>query len=189
MRKLILSLLLIASPLLIAAAHGDVCETIGEVVGIDGYYLHVVGEPLTPASKHDIISNIQYAPIYDLLTGFPANICDIRPDMSIRIAYIHANDGAEAIAVWLNCDYEDSAVFTVVVSDNIQYGYDSAIFLSADGKYRVTLSHKTSIIDPYMGELSPLDIVPGMEFFIWVDMITASSPSQVYPSKVVLIND
>jgi len=192
MRKLILALLLITSPLLIAAVYSEyseVGETIGEVVNLNGNYLHVIGEPLTPAGKHDIVVNIRHAPIYNLLTGFPAKIADIKPDMSIRIAYVHTGDKAEAIAVWLNCDYEESAVFTVVVSDNIQYGHEYSTFLSADGKYRVTLSHKTSIIDPYMGELSPLDIAPGMEFFIWVDMITASSPSLVYPSKVVLIND
>ena len=192
MRKLIFALILIVSPLLNTAAYNpaNVGETIGEVIAIDGYYLHVTGQPLTPAGKADITANIQNAPIYDLLTGFPACVSDIMPHMSIRIAYIQTGDKATAIAVWLNCDYEDSAVFTVVVSDNIQYGEDYSTFLSTDGKYRVTLSHKTSIIDPYMGqELTPLDIVPGMEFFIWVDMITASSPSQVYPNKVVLIDD
>ena len=191
MGKIFFTLLLFVLPLLTAAAYNpaDVGETIGEVAAIDGVYLRVTGEPLTPAGKHDVIVNIQDAPIYDLLTGFPADIADIEPDMSIRIAYTQAGSEAVAIAVWLNCDYEDSAVFTVVVSDNIQYGDDCAVFLSADGKYRVTLSRKTSIIDPYAGELSPRDIVPGMELFIWVDMITASSPSLVYPSKVVLIDD
>ena len=190
MRKLIFALLLVISLLLTAYNHADVGETIGEVVSIDGDYLHVTGEALTPAGRRNIVANIQNAPIYDLITGFPACISDIEPSMSIRIAYIQEGGKAMAIAVWLNCDYEDSAAFTVVVSDNIQYANGSAVFLSADGKYRVTLCHKTSIIDPYMGELlTPHDIVPGMEFFIWVDMITASSPSQVYPSKVVLIDD
>jgi len=167
------------------AMHNDVGETFGIVANIDGYHLHVVGDPLTPAGKHDIIINIANAPIYDLLTGFSSDMAKIETDMSIRVAYI---DNV-AIAVWLNCDYEDSAVFTVVVSDNIQYGYDYVTFLSADGKYRVTVSDKTSIIDPVYGEISPLDIIPGQEFFLWVDMITASNPSLVYPDKVVLIVD
>jgi len=188
MQKILIILLLSVSQLLTTAA-ANIGETIGEVVSINGHYLHVTGDPLTPLGKPSITANIKNAPIYDLLTGFPACITDITPDMSIRIAYIQKAGEAVAIAVWLNCDYEDSAAFTVVVSDNIQYGGDHSAFLSADGKYRVTLSPKTSIIDPYTGDLTPLCIVPGMEFFVWVDMITASSPSLVYPSKVVLIDD
>ena len=160
-------------------------ETFGIINSLDNFYLHVIGDPLTPAGKHDIIVDIADAHIYDLLTGFPAEITDITEGMSVRVAYIDQ----DAIAVWLNCNYDDSAVFTVVVSDNIQYGYEYTTFLSTDEKYRVTLCDKTIIIDPEYGEISHNDIVPGQEFFIWVDMITASSPSLVYPDKVVLIND
>ena len=186
MRKLFAVLLLLS--FFVATAAYTPCkvgETIGQVISVNDYLLHVIGEPLTPSGEYGVIVNIENAPIYDLLTGFPAYISDIEDGMSVRIAYI----GQTAIAVWLNCDYEDSAVFTVVVSDNIQYGSEHSVFLCTDGKYRVTLSHKTVIIDPAMGDLMPHDIVPGMEFFVWVDMITASSPALVYPNKVVLINE
>ena len=189
MRKLV-SMLFLALYLTILTASGmyiseAISETIGSVVDFAGDGLHIVGEPLTAAGHSDIIVDISDARIYDLRTGFPVGADFIKKDMSVRVAY---DTSKTALAVWLNCDDEDSAVFSVVVSDNIQYGHDSSVFLCTDGKYRVTLSPETIIVDPY-GELSPADILPGQEFFLWVDMITASSPSLVYPDKVVLIND
>jgi len=184
-------MLAIALYLTILTANGmyiseEISETIGSVVDIDGISLHVEGEPLTAEGHTDIIVNIGGAKIYDLQTGFPVDVGYIEKGMSVRIAY---DTSKTALAVWLNCVYEDSAVFSVVVSDNIQYGYDNCVFLCTDGKYRVTLSPETVIIDPHCGALSPADILPGQELFLWVDMITASSPSLVYPDKVVLIND
>jgi len=168
----------------------EIGETVGTITNVGDGNLRVVGEPLNAAGLRDIKVDIGTAPIYDLVTGFPVCISNIEPDMNVRIAYETSKMGiAAAVAVWLNCDYEDSAVFTVVVSENIQYGHDFCVFLSADGKYRVTLTPDTEIIDPDYGELLPHDILPGQEFFVWVDMITASSPSIVYPDKVVLIND
>jgi len=164
----------------------EISETIGSIVGLEIGEMRVIGEPLTAAGYSDIIVDIGGARIYDLRTGFPVDADYIQKGMSVRVAY---GASKNALAVWLNCDDEDSAVFSVVVSDNIQYGHDSSVFLCSDGKYRVMLSPETVIIDPRHGELSPADILPGQEFFLWVDMITASSPSLVYPDKVVLIND
>jgi len=164
----------------------EIGETIGIIVAIDGKFLHVTGEPITNAGLADIVLDLANAPIYDLLTGFPVGTDFIKEDMSIRVAY-DAND--TALAIWLNCDYDESAVFSVVVSDNIQYGYGYCVFLCSDGKYRITIGPETVIIDPFYGQIVPEDILPGQELFLWVEMITASSPSIVYPDKVVLIND
>jgi len=164
----------------------EIGETIGVVVAIDGNTLFVTGEPITKSGLADIVLDITNTPIYDLLTGFPVGAGFIAEDMSIRVAY---DITGTALAVWLNCDYEDSAVFSVVVSDNIQYGDSYCVFLCSDGKYRITLGPETVVIDPYYGEISPKNILPGQELFLWVEMITASSPSIVYPDKVVLIND
>jgi len=190
MRKLI-SVLAIALHLTILTANGmyisgEISETIGNVVCIDGTSLHVVGEPLVAAGCSDVIIDISDARIYDLRTGFPVDIGYIEKDMSVRVAY---DTSKTALAIWLHYDYADSAVFSVVVSDNIQYGHDYCVFLCTDGKYRVTLAPETIILDPHYGKLSPADILPGQEFFLWVEMITASSPSLVYPDKVVLISD
>jgi len=168
----------------------NIGETIGTVSNIYDRYVHVVGEPLTAAGHKNVIVNIADAPIFDLVTGYSAQISDVKKGMNIRIAYeVSEKKEPTALVIWLNCEHESSAVFTVVVSDNIQYGHNNCVFLSHDGKYRVTISHKTVIIDPYYGHISPSDIQPGQEFFVWVDTITASSPSLVYPDKVVLIYD
>jgi len=164
----------------------EISETIGSVIDLDGTSLHVIGESLSAAGHSDVIVTIGSARMYDLQTGLPVDIDYIQQGMSVRVAY---DASKTALAVWLNYDYEDSAVFSVVVSDNIQYGYDYCVFLCTDSKYRVTLAPDTMIIDPHYGKLSPADILPGQAFFLWVDMITASSPSLVYPDKVVLIDD
>ena len=192
MKKLVIALLLF---LVFATAATlerpcNIGETLGNVASIDGSYIYIVGESLTIAGHKNVVVNIAGAPIYDLITGFPAQLSDITKGMNIRLAYeTSPNKESTALVVWLNCDFDNSAVFTVVVSDNIHYGHENCTFLSQDGKYRVTVSDKTVIIDPYYGEISPHDIAPGQEFFVWVDTITASSPSLVYPDKVVLIYD
>jgi len=169
-----------------AAAAAEINETIGEITAVTDTHIHITGDPLTPIASHDITVAIGDALIYDLRTGFPVCVLFMAEGMSARVAYDKAKN---AVAIWLNCDYEDSAVFTVAVSGNIRYEYGYCTFLSADGKYRVTLSPETVIIDPYYGELSPADVVPGLELFVWVDMITASHPSLVYPDKVVIVRD
>ena len=175
----------------VLAYQTKVGETIGVVINLTEDILYIEGEPITSYGAHKVAVDISSTPIYDLLTGFPVTKQVIYNDMSVRIAYEISPSGKKnALVVWLNCGYEDSAVFTVVVSDNIQYGSDHCVFLCVDGKYRVTITPQTVIMNPnYNGEIFPFDIYPGQELFIWVDMITASSPSIVYPDKVVVIND
>lgn len=163
-------------------------ETIGYVVEFDGEFLHIVGEPVRDLGLSDVIVRVGNVPIYDLLTGFPVDSDEIFEDVSIRMVYsLYEGEPLDALTIWLNWDFDDAAVFTVVVSGSIQYGEDFCIFLSADEKYRVTLTPDTVIIDPYYGRLSLADVEPGQEFFLWVDMITASAPALVYPDKAVLV--
>ncbi|MCL1884175.1 MAG: hypothetical protein FWF81_10560 [Defluviitaleaceae bacterium] len=184
-----LAILIVAFCGLTVFAYGDsVGETIGYVREIDGDVVHIVGEPLTENGFPDVFVKIGSAPIYDLLTGFRVYAEDILNDMDIRMAYrVQKTEPFHAMVVWLNWDDDDAAVFTVTVSDNINNNADGVAFLCANSRYRVELTHDTLIIDPLYGEISPKDIFAGMELFIWVDMITASTPALVYPNKVVVV--
>jgi len=163
-------------------------ETIGYVIGRDGDYIHIVGDLLSEVGLDDVIIDIKGSHIYDLLTGFPISSQDIHIGTSIRVIYrISQEEPFNALTVWINWDSPNSAVFSVEVSLNIQYGNDSCAFLSADGKYLIMISEDTTVWCPFRGEISPLDIVFGQELFIWVDMITASTPALVYPDMVVLM--
>lgn len=173
-------------------AANEISETIGYVQEICGGVAYVVGEPLKDSGYTAVAVNIGDAPIYDLRTGFRVFAHEIQADMDIRVAYIipenpRADDIFSAVVVWLNWDDDDAAVFTVTVSENITYGADNLVFLSADGKYRVALTPETQILDPAQGSLTLRDIEPGMEFFVWVDILTASTPALIYPEKMVLV--
>ena len=166
----------------------EIDETIGIIESCSGDFLKISGEALTCGGLDDIIIQIGEAPIYDLITGLPVTVRSLKTGMEVRIAYLRQAGGyPQAIAIWLNPDHPDAAVFSTTVSDNIYYGPDYTVFLSADGRYRITLMADTLIFVPEYGEIYPEDIVPGQEFFVWVDMITASSPALVYPDKVVSI--
>jgi len=167
------------------SAIAGIDETIGKVVSLDGDMLHIVGEPLSGGGLHDVVVPINSVPVYDLITGAPVSMTEIKPGMCARIAY----SGKSAVAVWLNYSHEKAAVLSVIVSDNIQYMYGYTVFLSACGKYRITLAPETVVYCHAQGALFHTDIVPGQEYFVWVDMITASSPSIVFPEKVVLVKD
>lgn len=174
----------------LTTAHGsgiyifeDIAETIGCVQSISGSILHVRGEAVTANGEDDILVDIIGAPVYDLRTGFLVDVEYISPGMCARVAY----DYYGAIVVWLNCNHSDAAVFTAEVSENIIHYDGYSVFLSACGKYRIVLDDETQIIDPIYGILAPSNITAGIELFIWVDMITASSPSLVYPEKVVVV--
>ena len=163
-------------------------ETIGIIDDFILGYLHISGEALTIGGLDNAIIELGDAPIYDLLTGLPISVCDMESGMEVRVAYIRQPGAApQAVAIWLNPGHEDAAVFTTVVSENIQHGPGYCVFLSADGRYRITLTADTYILCSGYGLLTTKDIVPGLEFFVWVDMITASSPALVFPDKVVLI--
>ena len=194
MKKFFALLCLILSLDLTVLAFDDmntVGETAGHVVSFDGQEIHVVGEAITSAGYADVIICIKNSPpVYDLLTGFEISPSTIYEGMCIRAAYLPSGlfgKPSEAITVWANWDFDDSAVFSVVVSENIQYGNGYCVFLSQDGKYRITVTYETSLTCPYFGTITPRDILPYQEFFVWVDMITASSPALVYPDKMVML--
>jgi len=164
-------------------------ETIGIVEDFSHGNLHISGEAITYGGLDDLVLVLGDAAIFDLLTGLPVLADCIEIGMDVRVAYL-LQPGVlpQAVVIWLSPAHPDAAVFTTIVSENIQYGPDYAVFLSTDGKYRITITGETFIYCPELGELSFTDIMPGQEFFVWVDMITASSPAQVYPDKVVLVN-
>jgi len=163
-------------------------ETIGIVCEFYNGRLSIAGEAITGGGLNDIVVVLGDAPIYDLLTGLPVCTDSIHVGMDVRAAYLlQPGHEAQAVVIWLTPAHPMAAVFTTIVSENIQYSPDFAVFLSADGKYRITLTADTSIYDPIHGLLTFWDIKPGQEFFVWVDMITASSPALVYPDKVVRI--
>lgn len=164
----------------------DIFEMAGFVAGINGSLLHIVGEPFAHAGHWDIVVDGADGQVYDLLTGFPTSIDNIKEGQNVRVAYDRSQ---RALAVWLNYGHAHGAVFSATVSENIWYGTDYCVFLCTDSKYRITLTAETVIIDPYHGKILSQDVLPGQSFFIWVDTITASSPSLVYPEKVVLFDD
>lgn len=185
MKKIVITLLIY---LTICTAGGmyipdEIHETIGMVENIQGSLLDFYGED-TLYGPHEITLDAKHALVYDLFTGHLVEYWDITPGTPARIAYDLQGD---AIIVWLNYESYGAAALSVIVSDNIQYSSDACVFLSADGKYRVALEEDTIIIDPIKGEMTFADVAPGQEYFLWVDMITASAPSLVYPEKVVLV--
>jgi len=192
-RTLIIILALILFPNLTAKAAGvtfetEIDETIGIIESYRGDFVRISGEALTYGGLDDVTVQVGEAPIYNLVTGLPATVRSLKPGTEARSAYfMQAGKHPQAVAIWLNPSHEDAAVFSTTVSDNIYYGPDYTVFLSADGRYRITLTVDTFIYVPGYGEVYPEDVVPGQEFFVWVDMITASSPALVYPSKVVCI--
>lgn len=174
---------------LTAFADGDnVGETIGFVADAHGDVLHVVGEPLNERGLWSALVRLNDAPVYDLRTGTRLRTGAIEPGTDVRVAYdLRGDEPLCAVVVWLNWSDDDAAAFTVVVGDNIFSNDEGTVFLCANEKYRVSVSSGTTIIDPERGHLFPSDIVPGMEFFVWTDMVTASSPALVYPDKVVVV--
>jgi len=190
MKKLLICLFAVAAVfqgLTVLAAGDNVNETIGSVVSLEGDKIGVVGEAITDGGLTEVVVRVGGAPIFDLRTGLPITLQDIVPEMGVRAAYEKSEGVANAVAIWVNWDFDDAAVFTVLASENIHYGADGVVFLSADGKYRVVLNQETQILDYNHNPLTPADIAPGMEFFVWVDILTASCPALVYPDKVVQI--
>ena len=190
---LILIFALALTPQLTAKAAGvtfgtEIEETIGIINNRGGDFLKISGEALTSGGLDDVIVQIGDAPVYDLVTGLPVTVNSLKVGMEVRAAYIRqAGRYPQAVAIWLRPGHRDAAVFSTTVSDNIYYGPDYTVFLSACGRYRITLTIDTFIFVPGYGEIYPEDIEPGQEFFVWVDMITASSPALVFPKKVVSI--
>ena len=170
------------------AYNDSVEEIVGFVADIDGDIIHIMGEPLTSNGLYEAYIFLDNAPIYDLRTGLRVPAENIKKDMDIRAAYQINEDFINAVVIWLNWDFDDAAVFTVTVSENINNCTDGVVFLSTDGRYRVSLTTETIIQDPGHGFIYPEDILPGMELFVWVDTVTASTPALVFPDKVVLVS-
>jgi len=193
MKKLLLILVmaLLLGPQVNAANDtmvAEIDETIGIIVDFDGDFLRLVGEALTANGYDEVMLLLGDAPVYDLITGLSVSATAINPGMEARVAYFYEPEFfPQTVTVWLHPTHENAAVFTASVSDNIQYGSGYCVFLSADGRYRITLTDDIFIYDPIHGVLTSKDIEPGQMFFAWVDMITASSPALVYPDKIVLI--
>ena len=180
-----------ANDTVVSYENGDaqIDETIGIIESIDGDFLHISGEALTYGGLDEVVVQVGDAPVYDLLTGLPVRLNAVKAGMEARVVYMQqgAAHPPQAMVIWLHPSHEDAAVFSAVVSDSIYYGPDYTVFLSADGRYRITLTQDTYILVPGHGPIAPEDIEPGQEFFVWVDMITASSPALVFPDKVVYI--
>ncbi|MCL2499418.1 MAG: hypothetical protein FWE90_03670 [Defluviitaleaceae bacterium] len=182
---------LTCTPYLTANAANDmyVGETQGEITRVWGECIRIEGEALTDAGYAIVDINISGVPAYDLITGQRVSYTEARKGMSVRAAYAVDTYPRPypAIVLWFNACHDDAAVFTAVVSENIRRESDCCVFLTADGRYRIVFSQDTRICDPHHGEMTVDDILPGQEFFIWVDSITASCPSWVYPHKAVLV--
>jgi hypothetical protein len=161
-------------------------EIYGQVITVEGEYISIDGELLSPPYElGQITLDIGMALVYDLISGYPVYASSVYPGMTVRASY---NNRHFADTLWLNCGDPRAAAFKATVSENIYYiDEDESVFLTHDGKYRVTISPETLVIDPYVGLINAYDIYPGQQMFIWAEMVTASSPAQVYPEKVVII--
>ncbi|MCL2604392.1 MAG: hypothetical protein FWD90_07930 [Defluviitaleaceae bacterium] len=164
-------------------------ETQGIITRVNRDRVRIEGEVLTDGGFTIVDVNVKNAPVYDLITGQRVSYTEARRGMSARAAY--AVDTLPppypAVVLWLNACHNDAAVFTAVVSENIRWEAGHCVFLTADGRYRVTLSSETPVYGPRYERMAVGEIMPGQEFFIWVDSITASCPALVYPDKAVLV--
>lgn len=193
---LLLTLMFISLPRLVSAyenREAQLPEMMGVVAAVADECVLVVGEPLSDEGWPEVLLHVLDAPVYDLMTGCLVGPEEITEGAWVRVAYGYPLTDtepplADASEIWLHYGEDGSAAFKAMVSENIQYDEESCTFMTADGKYRVTLTPETQIIDINRGYADPADIRPGLSMFVWVDMVTASSPAQAYPDKVVLID-
>ena len=157
-------------------------EILGEAVLQEDGILHVVGIDLPDGSQDEIFLYIDEAEIFNLRTGFAIGPYDIREGDTVRVIY----ESDRALEVYVHAGEADAADFMVVVSDNIWYSDVGCAFVTIDGKYRITLSEETLLLDSRGYEISYDEIAPGLEMFVWAAFVTASFPGQVIPDKVVL---
>ena len=173
-------------------AYEHCLETLGEVIPTDDGLLLVSGISLTEDSWDEVLLCIEEAEIYDLRSGFAISPQDIYEGDCVRVVYALDGDdighiAARALMVYAHAGAQDAADLMIVVSDNIWYSEEGCVFVTLDGKYRVTLSEDTLLLDSYGYEISYDEITPGMEMFVWADFVTASVPGQVIPDKIVLL--
>jgi len=168
-------------------------ETYGEAVPRADGLLHVFGVALTDDAWDEVVLDMGHAEVYDLRTGFISTVWDIYEGDAVRAVYEpnYSIDGlplARAVTVYLHAGEPDAADLRLTVSDNIRYTNEACAFVTPDGKYRVTLTDDTLLLDGYGYQLSFYDIEPGMEMFVWASSVTASFPGQLFPDKVVLLD-
>jgi hypothetical protein len=185
----VLAFMLVCMHNLTANASLTIGETQGIITQTENGSLRVEGDVLTAFGHQSVWVYTENAPLYDLVTGFRVPLTEIKNGKSIRVAYFMDDKPQPypAVVLWLNSCSDDAAVFTAVVSENIRYGEGYCEFLTVDRKYRITFTDDTYLRDPQTGKITVNDILPGQEFFIWVDSITASCPALVYPDKAVLV--
>ena len=168
-------------------------EILGEAIPREDGLLFVSGIGLTDDAWNEILLCIKDAEIYNLRTGFKIEAYDIFEGDIVRVVYeadSQLNSGksfAQAVIIYTHAGEPESADFMVVVSDNIWYSDEGCSFVTTDGKYRVTLTDESLLLDEYGFEISYEEIIPGMEMFVWASFVTASFPGQVIPDKIVLI--
>ena len=158
-------------------------ETLGEAIPQNNGYLHISGIALTDNAFDEILLYIGDAEVYDLRTGFAINKDDILEGDQVRVVY----QDDQALEIYVHAGDPTAADFMVVVSDNIWYAEDGCVFVTIDGKYRITLTEETQLFDSFGYDISWDDIEPGMEMFVWAAFLTASFPGQIIPDKIVLI--
>ena len=171
-------------------AYGYFLETIGEAIpGGDGFLL-VSGIGLTEDSWDEVLLRVEGAEVFDLRTGFALSPQDITEGDTLRVVYEPIQSDypmARALTIYVHAGEADTADFMVVVSDNIWYSNEGCAFVTVDGKYRITLTDDSLLMDKNGYEMSYDEIVPGMEMFVWATFVTASFPGQVIPDKIVLL--
>ena len=168
-------------------------ETYGEAFHLQQGYMCVTGIGLTHNAPDDVVMFTENAPVYDLRTGAPMRVTDIRNGDIVRAVYYWdgLTDEADAVfraaALYVHADATNAADFRTIVSENIFYGEDGCIFVTHDGKYRVVVTADTLLTDGGGSVFTPWDIVPGMDMFVWAAFVTASFPGQLIPDKMVLV--
>ena len=135
------------------------------------------------------VYNTSSADAFDLLTGCRIYASEVIQGDSVKIEYAYTNmEWLDAVNVWVNYGADGAAAFKAMVSGDMQFfGDGQCAFLTVDGKYRIMVGGDTEVFDPAVGRIEPAELRPGYEVFVWVDMVTASRPAQVYPEKIVVI--
>jgi len=170
-------------------AYGYYMEILGEAIPRDDGFLLVSGIGLTEDAWDEVLLYIDEAEIYDLMTGFTIGPEDIYEGDCIRVVYESADADyplARALEIYVHAGEPRAADFMVVVSDNIWYSDEGCVFVTMDGKYRITLTDDTLLFDGHGYEIAYDEIATGMEMFVWAAFVTASFPGQVLPDKIVL---
>jgi len=183
-KKLFMPLLIAAILMFCPIKVHSYAETLGEAISLEGGYLHISGIRLTDDAWDEVFLYIGDAEIFDLRTGFVIGVDEIYEGDTVRVVYLED----QALEIYVHAGDPVAADFMVAVSDNIWYSDEACIFVTIDGKYRITITEETLVMDGLGYEISWEEIEPGMEMFVWAAFLTASFPGQIIPDKIVLID-